>query len=96
MGTTEIIMRFVSTLLFAGLGYVVSHKIPFESKVTAWLTFILGAALATGSLRDIWIVAVDQYAIYLNNALYGLGLGVLMGFVQRGKHKPTNADVHAG
>jgi hypothetical protein len=91
MNTTEIVMRFVSALIFAGLGYVVSRSIPAESKITAWIVFILGAVLASEGLRDVWIIAIDKYAIYLSSSLYGLGLGILMGFLAKRKSQPPNA-----
>jgi hypothetical protein len=90
MNTTEIVMRFVSTLIFAGLGYVVSRHVPLESKITAWVVFVLGAVLASDGMRDIWIVAIDKYAIYLNSSLYGLGLGILMGFLGKKTSQPTS------
>jgi hypothetical protein len=92
MDTTEIVMRFVSTLIFAGLGYVVSRRVPLESKITAWVVFVLGAVLASDGMRNVWIIAIDKYAIYLNSSLYGLGLGILMGFLAKKTSQPANAD----
>jgi hypothetical protein len=91
MNATEVVMRFVSTLVFAGLGYVVSRHIPVESKITAWVVFVLGAILASDGMRDVWIIAIDKYAIYLNSSLYGLGLGILMGFLAKKKSHPPNS-----
>ena len=90
MNTIEIVMRFVSTLIFAGLGYVVSRRIPVESKITAWVVFVLGAILASDGMRNVWIIAIDKYAIYLNSSLYGLGLGILMGFLAKKTSQPTS------
>ena len=92
MNTAEIVMRFVSTLIFAGLGYVVSRRIPLESKITAWVVFVLGAVLASDGMRNVWIVAIDKYAIYLNSSLYGLGLGILIGFLAKKSPQQTSAE----
>ena len=92
MNTAEIVMRFVSTLIFAGLGYVVSRRIPLESKITAWVVFVLGAVLASDGMRNVWIIAIDKYAIYLNSSLYGLGLGILIGFLAKKSPQPTSTE----
>ncbi len=90
MSTTELIMRLVAGVLFAGLGYVVSRKIPRESKIAAWVVFALGALLASDILRHVSIIAIDDYSFYLSSSLYGFGVGVLAGFI--GKKGPQIAS----
>jgi hypothetical protein len=93
MNTTEIVMRCVSALVFAGVGYFVADKIPRGSKISAWVIFILGAVLAPDILRNVWIVSVDGYAIYLSSSLYGLGVGILIAFVAKGKYQSKAGNV---
>ncbi len=81
MSATELIMRLVSGLLFASLGYFVSHKIPHESKTTAWVVFVVGGILTSDILRHVSIIAVDIYSLFLSSSLYGFGGGILAGFI---------------
>jgi len=88
MNTTEIVMRCISALIFGAVGYSAAHRIPRASRSSAWVIFIVGAVLASDVLRNVWIIAVDNYAIYLSSALCGLGIGILIAFVVRGKNQP--------
>jgi len=91
MNATEIVMRYISALIFALIGYSVANKIPRGSRISAWVVFILGSVLASDVLRNVWLIAVDQFAIYLSSALCGLGIGILLAFVVKGGHKAQAA-----
>jgi hypothetical protein len=85
MWSTEGIMRIVSAILFAGIGYLLSSKIPAPRKVFSWVVFILGILLSNYVMVSTLIFGFGTTGIYFNNSLQGLGAGILCGFIVRGK-----------
>ena len=79
------VMRAVSTILFAVLGYLLSAKLPAPRKVLWWGVFIAGIWFVNYVMVSTLLIGVFGEGIYLNNALQGLGLGILFGFIVRGK-----------
>ena len=88
MSLTEGIMRAVSAILFAGIGYLLSSKIPAPRKVLSWVVFIAGILLSNYVMASAYIIGFGSTGIYFNNSLQGLGLGILCGFIIRGKAQP--------
>jgi uncharacterized membrane protein YczE len=85
MSSTESLMRIVSSVLFAGIGYLFSSKIPAPRTVFSWVVFVLAILLAGGVMVKTLIVSVGDFGVYFNNSLQGLGMGVLCGFIVRGR-----------
>jgi len=85
MSLTEGIMRAVSAILFAGIGYLVSSKIPAPQKVLSWVVFTLGILLSNYVMVSTIVFGFGSTGIYFNNSLQGLGAGILCGFIIRGK-----------
>jgi hypothetical protein len=78
-------MRIVTTILFAGIGYLFSSKIPAPRNVFSWVVFVFGILLSGNVMVYVFIIAIGDTGIYLNNSLQGLGAGILCGFIVRGK-----------
>ena len=93
MNATEVIVRCISGLVFAFLGYFIAYRIPRQSKITLFVIFILAVLLSSDILPNLLIMAVDQYAIYFNSALYGLSVGILMAFLVRGKYEFPRPEI---
>jgi len=93
MNATEVIVRCISGLVFAFLGYFIAYRIPRQSKITLFVIFILAVLLSSDVLPNLLIIAVDQYAIYFNTALYGLSVGILMAFLVRGKYEFPRPEI---
>jgi hypothetical protein len=85
MSASEGIMRLVSAVLFGGMGYLLSSKLPAPTRILSWVLFVLAILVADHVMISTRLIGIGDSGIYFNNALQGLGLGILCGFVVRGK-----------
>ena len=67
------------------MGYLVSSKLPAPKRISSWVLFVLAILLANSVMVSARLIGIGDTGIYFNNALQGLGLGILCGFVVRGK-----------
>ena len=79
----ESVMRIVSDLISAGLGYLISAKIPVPRRTAYWVVFALVIILVRDTARSRHLIAV--YEFWLDPSLQGVCIGILFGFIIRGK-----------
>ena len=83
MFTNDSLMRILSDLISAGLGYFISGRFPVPRKTAHWLIF--GLVLIVARNYPIGRHAVFLGEFWLDPTLQGALIGILFGYIIRGK-----------
>ena len=81
------LVRAIVSVAFAVVGFFVSKSLPHPRTSVAWVVWALGALLAGHVLPTVVLIAFKGTGIYFCDALQGLGIGILAGFMIKGKSK---------
>jgi hypothetical protein len=81
------IVRAIGAIVFAVVGYFISSKLPSPKSWVAWVVWALGALLAGQVLPTVPVLGFMSSRVYFSDALQGLGIGILVGFMIAGKSK---------
>jgi hypothetical protein len=89
MSSTQIIIQLAASVLFAGLGVLASNGLPNPGSRKVWALFVVGVLLCANILPAVIGLAIADVGMYSGAALYGLGVGILLGFVLRAEQTRT-------
>jgi hypothetical protein len=81
------VVRAIAAIAFAVVGFFVSKGLPNPKSWVAWVVWALGALLAGHVLPTVVLVGYKNTGVYFCDALQGLGIGILAGFMIAGKSK---------
>lgn len=91
MNLDDFVVRLALALLFAGAGVLASSYLSRSSGAIAWTVFAMGFIGASGIVSKVF--TFGTFAPLIDSSLYGLGLGILLGFIIR-KKRPGPHEQH--
>jgi len=81
MPLVESLSRFFTYLVFMGVGYLISTRLPTPHRPATWIALI-AATLAVGFVgNNTALVAAFGIVVYMNALLQGIGIGLISGFL---------------
>jgi hypothetical protein len=86
------IVRAIAAVAFAAVGMFIAKGLPHPKSSVAWIVWALGALLAGHVLPTVILVQFKGTGVYFCDALQGLGIGILAGFLIVGKSKTQMAS----
>jgi len=79
--------------VFGIIGFIIAKKFRQPSSFIHWVMLILLLLILDFVGIQTRIISILQFAIYLNNALVGLGIGIVSRFIYRQFNHKSAIDV---
>jgi hypothetical protein len=90
MPLVDSLSRFMTYLVFMGIGYLISTRLPTPHRPATWSALIV-ATLAVGYVgTNTELLSAFGIVVYLNALLQGIGIGLLAGFLTHQDQQPLN------
>ena len=89
------LVRAIGAVVFAAVGFFISKGVPYPKSWGAWVLWALGALIAGHVFPTVILVGYKSTGLYFCDALQGLGIGILAGFmIHRGSRERSPSETN--